>query len=155
MAIPVLSFITVSNNNSTVPSTCRFQNLLCNALRKNGPYSCSWRGGRTWGYREEISVKIPSQCFFLLSEKAILINWQNTCFWCHTASKAPWKSSLCLQLGNRYQLPWERGCVAVLGQCQQDWCETNIHSTNLLHIFLNLTNLQSISLLLTLLLPRA
>lgn len=45
MAIPVLSFVRVSNNNSTVPSTCRFQPPLYNALRKNEPCFSVWRRG--------------------------------------------------------------------------------------------------------------
>lgn len=45
MAIPALCFIRVSNNNSIMPSTYRFQPPLYNALRKNEPCFSVWRRG--------------------------------------------------------------------------------------------------------------
>lgn len=157
MAIPVLSFITVSNNSSTVPSTCRFQNSLYSALRKNEPCFCSWRRGEGEDIGRKYLWRYLTVFFLIIWESNIsnLTEFVIAALGAILLAKLLRSQPSGCSWGNRHWLPWERGCVAVPGQHQQDQCETNVHSTNLLHTFPNLTSLQSLSLLPTLLLPRA
>lgn len=156
MAIPMLSFVTVSNNNSTMPSTCRFQPSLYNALRKNEPCFSVWRRGEG----EFVGKKYLWRSLTIF----FLIIWESNI--CNLAEFIiPALSAILLtkllgsqpsgcSYGNLHWLPWERSSVAVPVQHQQEWSETNIHSTNLLRVFPNLTGFQSLSLLPILLLPR-
>lgn len=155
MAIPMSSFIRVSTN-STMPSTCGFQAALYNALRKNEPCFSVWRRrqgefvGKKYLWRSLV-------IFFLIICKCSICNlaeFVTPALGAILLRKLLGSQPAGCSYRNMHWLPCESSSVAVPHQHQQDWSETNIHSTNLLHIFPNLTSFQSLSLLPILILPR-
>lgn len=125
MEIPVLSFIQVSNNNSAIPSTCKFQLPLYNTLRKNEPCFSVWRRGEGQFVGKRYLWKSLTISFLIIWESSIC-NPTELSIPALGAILAPWEPTCWLQLRNIHWLPW-REAVLLLS--------VNISKTGVKQIF--------------------